>query len=563
MDDGKKTTILYALKGYSLNSERKLQALLESAGENEVVEFKEAKNTYDFKKLGKYFSALSNEANLKGIGSAWLVFGVKDNHEVAGTRFRDNPKDLQSLKKEVADKTTERLSFIDIHVVESSGERVILFEIPAAPNGMPVSWDGHYYGREGESLSPLSLEEIERIRGQNKLHDWSAAICAGAGIDDLSIEAVQIARELFAVKNPKLAAIAKEWDTATFLNKAKLTISGGVTCAAIMLLGKPESAHFLNPASSTISWILKDRDGIEKDYEHFSCPLILSAKHVFQKIRNLKYRYMADESLFPEEVDQYDPFIIREALNNAIAHQDYELGGKVSVVEFEDGRLCFSNPGRFIPGSVEHVIYSDAPETRYRNRFLTDAMVNLNMIDTIGSGIRKMFVIQKRRFFPLPEYVLDNSRVQVTITGRVLDISYARKLAELPNLSLEDIILLDRVQKRKALSTEQAKHLRQLGLIEGRKPNFHISARVAQKSDEKAQYIRNKRLDDQHYKHLIVEYIEQFGSARRSDINDLLLDKLPDVLDEEQKSNKVKNLLQSLRNQKVIAPEGKLWKMSK
>ena len=47
-----------------------LQRLLSLGSESEIVEFKEAKNTYDFGKLGKYFSALSNEANLKSMGHA-------------------------------------------------------------------------------------------------------------------------------------------------------------------------------------------------------------------------------------------------------------------------------------------------------------------------------------------------------------------------------------------------------------------------------------------------------------------------------------------------------------
>lgn len=546
-----------------MQTDRLLQDLLCGAGESEVVEFKEAKKNFDFDKLGKYFSALSNEANLKGISRAWLVFGIDDHHQVVGTCFRINDKELQSLKKEVADKTSIRLTFVDIHTVQHSEKRVLLFEIPAAPQGIPVAWEGHYFGRDGESLGPLSIEEIERIRNQNKAYDWSAAVCPAASLEDLCPEAIHKARVEFATKNPTLADDAQHWDVMTFLNKAKLTKAGQVTRTALLLLGKEESAHLLNPASPTITWILKDQNGIEKDYKHFSCPLLLSASEVFRKIRNLKYRYMAEASLFPEEVDQYDPFIIREALNNAIAHQDYELGGKVSVVEFEDGRLCFSNPGKFIPGSVEQVIHADAPETRYRNRFLTDAMVNLNMIDTIGSGIRKMFIIQKNRFFPMPEYLLERDQVQVTITGRVLDIGYARKLAELPTLSLDDIILLDRVQKRKPLTDEQVKHLRQQGLIEGRKPNFHFSARVAQQSDARAQYILNRGFDDQHYKRMVTDYIKQFGSAKRSDIDRLLLDKLPDVLDEKQKHHKIKNLLQSLKNHGVIIIDGRLWKMSK
>ncbi|WP_046270775.1 RNA-binding domain-containing protein [Pseudomonas syringae] len=546
-----------------MDAEQQLHRLLASSGESEVVEFKEAKNGYDFSKLGKYFSALSNEANLKGVPSAWLVFGVKDNLQVVGSQLREAFKDLQSLKKEVADKVSQRLSFIDIHTVLHPDGRVLLFEIPAAPQGLPVTWEGHYYGRDGESLGPLSLEEIERIRGQNRPQDWSAGICPGASLADLSTEAIALARREFATKHPKMAAELPAWSDETFLNKSKLTIQGQITRTAILLLGKPEAAHWLNPASPTISWILKDRDGSERDYQHFSCPLLASADEVYRKIRNLKYRYMSDSSLFPEEVDQYDPFIIREALNNAIAHQDYQLGGKVSVVEFEDGQLCFSNPGAFIPGSVEQVIQADAPESRYRNRFLTDAMVNLNMIDTIGSGIRKMFLIQKNRFFPLPEYQLEQNRVQVTITGRVLDISYARKLAELPNLALDDIILLDRVQKHKSLSDAQVRHLKAQRLIEGRKPNFHISAQVARHSDDLAQYILNRGIDDTHYKRLICELIQQSGSARRSAIDKLLVDKLPDVLDIQQKAHKIKNLLQSLKKQGVIEPKGKLWQMSK
>lgn len=394
---------------------KNLDNLLSLHSESEIAEFKEAKNTFPFDKLGKYFSALCNEANLKNLNRAWLVFGVKDDKSVVGSRFRTNSKDLQSLKKEIADKTTNRLTFIDIHEIKHPDGRVLLLEIPPAPQGLPIAWDGHYYGRDGESLGPLNLEEIERIRAQNRATDWSAVTLPSASIDDLDSTAIAIAQRNFVQKNPRLADEARRWDPATFLNKAKLTINGQITRTAVLLLGKPEASHFLNPASATVTWILKDRDGLERDYQHFGCPLLMSVDEVFHKIRNLKYRYMREGTLFPEEVDQYDPYIIREALNNAIAHQDYEMGGKVTLIEFEDGRLCFSNPGQFIPGSVESVIQSDAPESRYRNRFLTDAMVNLNMIDTIGSGIRKMFFIQKNRFFPLPEYELKDNRVQVTI----------------------------------------------------------------------------------------------------------------------------------------------------
>jgi len=331
----------------------KLDQLLALSGENEVVEFKEAKNNFHFEKLGKYFSALSNEANLKNQSSAWLVFGVNNSHKVVGTQYRPDINNLNSLKGEIAKQTTPRLTYIEIHLFEHKNGRVILFEIPAAPLGMPVAFKGHYYGRDGEELGPLNIGEIEHIRQQTTMKDWSAEICVGATLEDLSEVAIALARQEYTAKHSKIKHEIESWDNLTFLNKAKLTIKGQITRTAILLLGKPESTHWLNPASATISWILKDKDGLEKDYEHFSSPLLTSAQMVFNKVRNLKYRYMKEGTLFPEEIDQYDPYIIREALNNAIAHQDYELAGKITVVEYEDGRLCFSNPGAFIPVSVE------------------------------------------------------------------------------------------------------------------------------------------------------------------------------------------------------------------
>ena len=129
------------------------------------------------------------------------------------------------------------------------------------------------------------------------------------------------------------------------------------------------------------------------------------------------------------------------------------------MVEREDGILTFSNSGTFIPESVEHVINADAPESRYRNPFLANAMVNLNLIDTIGSGIKRMFNIQRKKYFPLPDYDVSNKKVQVSIIGKVLDVNSAKKLAQLPSLTLQEIILLDKVSKARKLTNEEAKTL--------------------------------------------------------------------------------------------------------
>lgn len=542
---------------------KKLQQFLSTNDENEILEYKEAKNQYDFDKIGKYFSALSNEANLTGKAEAWLVFGIKDDKSVVGTNFRTDTKSLHNLKAEVANHTTNRITFKEIYETELDGKRVVLFQIPSAPLGLPIAWKGHYYGRDSSELQPLNLEELERIRSQNSDFDWSIQICEDASIEDLSSEAIQKARELYAIKNPKLADAIKAWNDTTFLNKAKITIKGKITNTAILLLGKSESEYLLSPAVAQISWILKDKDNIAKDYEHFTCPFILSLEAVYNKIRNLKYRYMDGNSLFPQEVESYHPFIIREALNNCIAHQDYTMGGKINVVEFEDRKLVFANKGVFIPKTIENVLKTDAPEIKYRNKFLAQAMINLNLIDTIGSGIVKMFTIQSKKYFPLPEYELSNDSVKVTIEGKVLDMNYALKLATIPVLSLEEIILLDKVQKGYDLSANEVKVLKAKNLIEGKRPNLHISSNVAKYTNQKDEYIKLRGIDDTYCQRIILEYLTKFKSATRADFEKILLEKLPDVLDEDQKKNKVKNNLQALRKSGKIEPEGRTWHLSK
>ena len=182
----------------------KFQQLLSLPSENEIVEFKEAINNYDFNKLGKYFSALCNEANLTGKECAWLVFGVEDkHHKIKGTKYRERKPDLDNLKKEIADKTSGRITFMEIYELFLPEGRVILFQIPPAPKGLPVSFDGHYYGREGESLAALNIEEFERIRSQQIQEDWSAAIIPDASIDDLDPKAIAYAKEKFLIKFPE------------------------------------------------------------------------------------------------------------------------------------------------------------------------------------------------------------------------------------------------------------------------------------------------------------------------------------------------------------------------
>ena len=532
-----------------------LSKLRSAKRETEIVEFKEAKTGYDFTKLGKYFSALSNEANLKGKSCAWLLFGVNDKSDIIGSQYRTNPSDLHSLKHEIAEKTNNRISFTEIYELFESEGRVVMFQIPAASKGVPTSFEGHFYGREGESLVALNMSEYESIRRQQGMEDWSAVIVPDADITNLDPKAIALARSNFKYKFPHLAEEVDTWDVTTFLNKAKVTDNGKITRAAIVLLGNDESDTFINPSQAILRWILKDAKNIERDYLIVGCPLLLAVDAVYAKIRNVKYRFLRDGTLFPDEMDTYEPFVIREAINNCIAHQDYTLNGRINIVEFDD-RLIFSNLGSFIPGSIKNVIDKNAPFEDVRNPFLARAMFNLNLVDTIGSGIKRIFRYQRDRFFPMPDYELTDRRVEVTITGKVKDARYAKILERNPDLSMDDVLLLDKVQKQQPLTSKEEKYLRKLKMIEGRKPNYYLSLGVAKKIDEKANYTKNKALDKQYYLDLILKHIQIHKSATRKEIDDLLWNKLPEWMDDKQRKIRINNLLAEMKSLNIIENVG-------
>lgn len=534
----------------------KLRQLRQMPSETEWLEFKEAKNTFDFNTLGEYFSAISNEANLKGQYSGWIIFGIKDKlpREIVGTQYRLDLSYLNSLKHEIA-RQTNGLTFQEIYELDLPEGRVLMFQIPPALAGMPTSWKGHYYGRDGESLGSLSIQEIETIRHQIEALDWSAQICQEATINELDHEALHVARTKFQRKHAgtRFGQDPEKWDLLTFLDKAKLTRNGKLTRAAILLLGKPEAAHYLNPHPAQISWKLEAE---EQAYAHFGPPFLLSVEEVFKHIRNIKFRFQPNNQLIPIELSKYDPKIVLEALNNCIAHQDYTQHARIIVTEKID-RLILQNIGGFYDGTVDDYVLRERTPERYRNSFLVQAMVNLDMIDTMGMGVRRMFLEQRKRYFPLPEYELENSNhVQLIIYGKLIDENYSRILIENQDLSIAEVMALDSVQKKREISKKMVEVLKKKKLIEGRYPNVFVSAYVAQAANKRAQYIKNRAFDADHYEQLILKFIERYGSATRSEIDSLIEDKLPEILDHIQKKNKIGNLISKMRRAGLIQNEG-------
>lgn len=529
--------------------------------EYETVEFKEAKSNFDTDKIGRYFSALSNEANLKQQQYGWLVFGVSEKDKIkhlVGTAYKKgDPSILEKFKYEISRDTTNGMTFYEIveiyPFVDGKEYRVLMFKVPAAATGIPTDWRTNYYERSGESLVPLKQYKIDAIRSQER-KDWSKQIVENATIEHLDKDAITLARVKYKEKMNQ-DYIIEEVDNMSdeqFLSKVKLLHEGKVTNAGMLLLGS-EDYDYLMSSPPSIMWRLYGSDGSDKDYEIFKIPFINVVDKVFAKVRNLTYRYMPNQmTLFPMETEQYNSWLIRELLNNCIAHTNYQLGGRIYLNEFED-KLKFTNPGDFIPQKIENVLEVGYNPPFYRNQLLAESMVAFHMIDTATLGIRRAYNIQKSKYFPMPDYnISTGTQVEVTVYGKTIDDNYMHILYDNQDLDLQTVFLLDRVQKGLPLDKADVDKLRAAKLVEGRISSLFLSASASKSINDSASYIKNKGFDDKYYKDLIVEYLKQYKSAKKKDVRNLLWGKLPDALSDTQKENKMRNLLTSMKKAGII-----------
>jgi ATP-dependent DNA helicase RecG len=536
--------------------------------ENEVIEYKTAEKQYDTNKLGKYLSALSNEANLREIEYAWILLGVNNERQAVGTQFLLEDSKRQLLKHEIAANTTGGLTFREIIPIEVEGKRILMFKIPAAPRNIVTKWKGIAYGRSGESLEPLSQDKYDAIRYQRPVDDWSAHVVEDAIIkEDLDELALAKARIMFKkVYDKTPPEMVDAWTTEEFLRHSGILNNGKLTRGALLLLGKTTSSYKLAPAVPQITWTLINEDGRKIDYKHFTIPFILTVDEVLAKIRNLTMREMPGGTLFPEKLMQYDDFVIREVLHNAIAHQDYTLCQRINFIEAPDF-LYYSNAGTFYPGTLENALDTLKQQKFYRNECLCKGMVSFNMIDTVSSGIQTIFYKQKERHFPMPDYEINENvpEVNVKIYGRLIDEKYVELLKRDGSLSLKECIWLDAIQKGRPVTDEALRILKRKRLIEGHKPNYIISQSVAQKTHQLPEYTKQKGLDRAKLINMLQQIIENAGESGilLNDIYEYMKDTLPSTKSVEAKKRTLRYLLQYLKERGVIYLDGLKWKATK
>lgn len=544
--------------------------LREFPQENARCEWKEMKNLKNLFAGDEKNDVISYVAAIANMEGGHLVIGVQyKTLEIVGTDLSKFNLNAQSavwkLLEHCTNLSSEGLS-IDEYTTEDSHKTVWIIHIPKHLPRRPVYAHKKAWQRVEDSLVEMTQERLAAILEEPvfEAKDWSAEIVPNAVLTDLDELAVAKARVMFKkVHASKIPAEEIDaWTVEELLSNSGIMIDGKLTRAAIILLGKPVSVFKLRPAVVEVTWTLRDERQEVVDYEHFTAPFILTVDQILSKIRNLTMRELPGGTLFPETMKQYDDYTIREALHNAIAHQDYTLQQRINFVE-NPGYLYYANGGSFIPGTLQNVLTTKGPQRYFRNECLCRAMVNFNMIDTVSRGIKKMFNEQWKRHFPMPDYEIDalNKEVGVKIYGNTINEKYTELLKENNTLTLEDCILLDAVQKRHRISEKDVVALLNRGLLEGDTSEYNISLDIAKKTKQLPYYTHNRGLDKAKLQHMILQYLQNAGSvgAKRDAIFDYLRDVLPRNKTPEQQERMVGNILAEMKEAEIVIVKGRIW----
>lgn len=474
------------------------------AREDEHLEFKEAKNRYDFERLVRYCAALANE------GGGMFVLGITDQRprRVVGSQaFQDLGRTKAGL--------IERLRLrIDAYEVQHPDGRVVVFAVPSRPLGVPIQYEGAFWMRGGEELTPMTTDYLKRIFAE-LAPDFSAAICAQAKLEDLDPVAIARLRSTWQRKsgNPALEHISNE----QLLADAELVVDGQITFAALILLGTRQAlGRHLAQAETVFEYRATEISGPAQQRDEYRQGFFLFQDELWRQINLRNDLQHFQQGLFVFDVPTFNEIVAREAILNAVSHRDYRLGGSIFVRQFAR-RLEVVSPGGFPPGiSEDNILWRQAP----RNRRLAEIFAKCGLVERSGQGMNRMFEESIREGKPRPDFAgTDDYQVSVTLEGDIQDPQFLRFIEQvgrerLATFTTADFLVVDLVNREQPVPLDLKPHLAalvELGVIEtvgrGKGTRYILSRSFYGFIGKKGVYTRKKGLDRETNKALLAKHI--------------------------------------------------------
>lgn len=478
-------------------------AWLLEAKEGENIEFKEAKNSFEFDELAKYACAIANRSG------GYIVLGISDKRprQVVGSKAFEQP---ERIRTGLMDRLHLR---IDFHLLEKDAKRVLVFEIPSRPVGIPIQDKGIAWWREGDSLIAMPMSEMRTIFAELG-HDFSSDVCSKADWRDLDGVAIENFRSRWMAKsrNPALANLTHE----QLLRDCEAVVRDGITYAALISFGTREAlGRLLGQSEVIFEYRATEASGPAQQREEFRQGFFSFYDRLWELInRRNDYQHYQD-GLFVLDIPTFEERPIREAILNAVSHRDYQLGGSIFLRQYPR-KLVVESPGGLPPEvTIENILDRQSP----RNRRIADIFARCGLVERSGQGMNLMFEMSIKSAKALPDFKgTDRYNVTLALDGQVQDpklLQMMEKIGKetLASFSTQDFLLVNQVY-REQLVPESLKdripRLLELGIIERvARRNFILGHRYYAAIGKKGVYTRKKGLDRETKKELLLKHIRE------------------------------------------------------
>lgn len=500
------------------------------------VEFKRAEHNFSWnggshtdqkerrKSFLGYVVALANE------GGGMLVLGMEDSlpHNVVGSDFGLNK--LGELEDAVYEKLGIRIRIEELFDVNKN--RIVLTTIPARPIGKMMKFEGVPLMRVGESLRNMSDEEMFAILSEQE-PDFSDKICDGISLSDLDEVAIKKLKEAYAEKqnNPQFLTLSDE----QALSDLGMVKGSKVTYAALILVGKEEVIKSKIPQSAINLEYRNNSSQIVFDNRViYSQPYFIAIDLLWNAInsRNGKIPVQKDAYIF--DIPYFNREVIREAINNAVAHRDYSKASEIVIKQYP-AELIITNPGGFPLGvNLSNLITVNSTP---RNRLLSDVLAKTGIVERSGQGVDKIFYQTISEAKPSPNYnYSDNYQVELRLSGVVEDKAFAMFIRRIQQdrrdgekLSVHDVIALNEIRKgvnKKLIDPLILKKFEGENLIERigktNSQKIVLSKLYYEMTDNRAAYTDGKPIDQYQIGMIIMNHIQEFGKGKMKDFEYLL-----------------------------------------
>lgn len=523
-----------------------LKELLESK-EDEHLEFKEAKNSYEFEDLVKYCAALANEKGGR------FVLGISDKlpRTVVGSHAFP---DVDQTKASVSERLHLR---IDAQIWQHPDGRIVVFEIPSRPIGMPIQYKGAYWMRSGQNLVPMTPDQLKRIFDEAG-PDFSAEISKTATFADLDAAAIGRFREMWKRKSGNHAL--DELTDTQLLADAELLVDGAVTHGALILFGSGKAlSRHLSQAEVIFEYRSSEASVQFQQRKEFREGFFLFDNELWTTInlRNEIQHYQ--EGLFVWDIRTFNEKVVREAILNAVSHRDYRLHGSVFVRQYPT-KIEIVSPGGFPPGiTPENILSRQSP----RNRRVAEAFARCGLVERSGQGADRMFEECIKESKPKPDFTgTDDYQVNLTLKGEVQNPRFLMFLQQVTAegfgpFSTQDLLVLDAVQRDEPVPPnlkDRLIYLKDRAIVEvtgrGRAARPILSRWFYAFLGKKGVYTRKRGLDRETNKALLLQHIDHYqqeGSRLQE-----LLQVLPHLT-----RDQVQKLLRELKKDGKVSVVGK------